>query len=108
MSAQDVAALAADLVVFVGLVVSTLGVFGLLRMPEVFTQLHAASKAVVFGVAAFLVALIASGDPALIGRAALVGAFLMLTTPVGAHAIALAAYERREEPLEASEPGEAR
>jgi len=89
-------ALAADALVLVGLVVSTLGVVGMFRLPDVYTQLHAASKAVVLGIVAFLAASLAADDAAVTSRVLLIAAFLILTTPVGAHAIALAAWRRRE------------
>ncbi len=79
-----------------GLIVSTLGVVGMFRMPDVYIQLHAASKAVVLGIVAFLLASVAAGDAAVTSRVLLIAAFLILTTPVGAHAIALAAFHRRE------------
>ncbi len=43
---------------------------------------------------AFLVASMATGDGPIIARAALVAIFLVLTTPVGAHAVAKAAFLR--------------
>ena len=95
MGAQALA-LAADGLVLLGLVVTTLGVLGMFRMPDVYAQLHAASKAVVFGVVAFLVASVFVGDAAVTARALLIGVFLILTTPVGAHVIARAAWLRRE------------
>jgi multicomponent Na+:H+ antiporter subunit G len=82
--------------VVTGLLVVTLGVVGLFRMPDVYTQLHAAGKAVFLGIIAFLVASLATRDPAIAARAALIAAFLILTTPVAAHVIARAAYLRRE------------
>jgi multicomponent Na+:H+ antiporter subunit G len=92
----QVLAVAADALVALGLLVCTLGVIGIYRMPDVYTQLHAASKAVVFGVAAFLLASLAAADGAIAARAALIAAFLFLTTPVAAHAVARAAHGRRE------------
>ena len=89
-------AVAADALVAVGLVVTTLGVVGMLRMPDVYGELHAASKAVFLGVVAFAVAALLVGDGAIAARAALIAVFLLLTTPVGAHAIARAAYLRGE------------
>jgi multicomponent Na+:H+ antiporter subunit G len=89
-------ALAADVLVFVGLLVVTLGVIGLFRMPDVYTQLHAAGKAVFLGLIALLVASLATRDSAIASRALLIAAFLILTTPVGAHVIARAAYRRGE------------
>lgn len=92
------AAFASDALVVLGLLVITLGVLGLFRMPDVYTQLHAAGKAVFLGLVALLVASLATGDSAIAARAALIAVFLILTTPVGAHVIARAAY-RRGEPL---------
>ena len=92
----DVLAVAADGLVFLGLVVTTLGVVGMFRMPDVFTELHAASKAAVLGIGAFLVASLAARDAAVTSRALLIAAFLILTTPVGAHVIARAAWLRGE------------
>lgn len=84
----------ADVLVVLGVVVTTLGVVGMFRFPDVYTQLHAAGKAIFLGVVAFLVASIATGDGPIIARAVLVAIFLVLTTPVGAHAVAKAAFLR--------------
>ncbi len=89
-------ALAADALVLLGLAVTTLGVLGMFRMPDVYTQLHAASKAVFLGIVAFLLASLASGDATITSRVLLIAVFLLLTTPVGAHVIARAAWGRNE------------
>ncbi|HVL31301.1 MAG TPA: monovalent cation/H(+) antiporter subunit G [Solirubrobacteraceae bacterium] len=94
--AAQVATVAADALIVLGLVVTTLGVAGMFRMPDVYTQLHAASKAVFLGIVAFLIASMADGDGAITARAVLIAVFLLLTTPVGAHAVARAAFQRRE------------
>ena len=86
----------ADALVILAIAVMTVGVYGVRRMPDVYTQLHATSKAVFLGVIAILVASAVSGDPAIILRLVLIGAFLLLTTPVSAHVVARAAYRRRE------------
>lgn len=96
MSGSQALAIAADLLVVLGLLVTTLGVAGMFRMPDVYTELHAASKAAFLGIVAFLLASLATSDGTLMARAALITIFLVLTTPVGAHAIARAAYQRRE------------
>ena len=85
-------AVLADALVVLGVVVMTVGVYGVFRMPDTYTQLHAASKAVFLGVIALLVASAATGEAAVIARAALVAVFLLLTTPISAHVIARAAY----------------
>lgn len=88
---------AADVLLVLGVGVMTIGVYGLLRMPDVYTQLHASSKTVVFGVVAILVAgTIVADARASAFRAVLVVGFLLLTTPVAAHAVARADHMRHE------------
>ncbi len=97
-----------DALVALGVVVMTIGVYGVFRMPDVYTQLHAASKAVFLGVIALLVASGGTEDAAIVARGTLIAVFLILTTPVAAHAIALAAYrqgERMETPGAVDESG---
>jgi multicomponent Na+:H+ antiporter subunit G len=89
-------ALAADALVIFGLVIVTVGVYGVLRLPDVFTQLHAASKAAFLGILALLLAASLGGDAATIGKSVLVAALLTVTTPVAAHVIAQAALIRGE------------
>lgn len=86
----------ADGLVLLGLFIMTVVVFGLFRMPDIYTQLHAASKAVVLGVIPILLSIILLGDTGITIRAFLVGCFILLTTPVSAHAIGRAAFLRRE------------
>lgn len=86
----------ADVLVVLGLFIMTLAVFGLFRMPDIYTQLHAASKAVVLGVIPILLSVIFIGDPAISIRVFLIACFILLTTPVSAHAIGRAAFHRRE------------
>ena len=91
-------ALVADVLIVVGLLIMTVGVYGVVRLPDVYTQLHAASKASFLGTAALLVSAAVEGDGATITRALLIVAVLTVTTPVAAHAVARAAH-RRDEPL---------
>lgn len=86
----------ADAIIVFGLLIMTIGVYGVVRFPDVYTQLHAASKAAFLGVLALLVAAALSGDGAIIARVALISALLVLTTPVAAHAVAQAAFARGE------------
>ena len=90
-------ALIGDLLVLGGLALLTIGVFGAVRMPDVYTQLHAASKAGFLGIALLLASAALEGDGAIIARAVLIITLLALTTPVAAHAIARAARARGEE-----------
>jgi multicomponent Na+:H+ antiporter subunit G len=86
----------ADALIVVGLVVMTLGVYGIVRFPDVYTQLHASSKAAFLGVSVLLVATALGGGPSILARVVLIVALLAITTPVAAHAIAQAAYHQRE------------
>ena len=89
-------AVIADVLVVLGLAVMTLGVYGIVRFPDVYTQLHASGKAAFLGVSLLLVATTLNGGPAIVSRVVLAVVLLALTTPVAAHAIAQAACHRRE------------
>jgi multicomponent Na+:H+ antiporter subunit G len=86
----------ADALVILGLWVMTVGVYGVIRMPDTYTRLHAASKAVFLGVISLCVSSAAAGDPAIIYTAVLIAAFLLVTTPIAAFVIARAAFLRGE------------
>ncbi|HAX25336.1 MAG TPA: sodium:proton antiporter [Chloroflexi bacterium] len=79
----------ADVLVVLGLVVLTISVFGVLRMPDLFRSLHAASIATALGVGPLLIAAGIGGSTILM-RGSLVLGFMLLTAPVSAHAIARA------------------
>ena len=104
----QVAPYLADALVVVGVFIMTVGVYGAIRMPDTYTKLHAMSKAVFLGVISFCASSAATGDPAIICRAILISAFLIVTTPISALAIARAAYlrgEMMEEPGARDESG---
>ena len=87
----------ADALIVLGLLVMTVGVYGVVRLPDAYTQLHASSKAAFLGVLALLAAAASTGDGAIIARAVLITVLLALTTPVAAHAIAQAADQAGDE-----------
>lgn len=74
-----------------GTIVTTISVYGVLRMPDAYSQLHAAGMASGVGAISILLASIATRDAATITDAALVIAFLLLRAPISSHAIASAA-----------------
>lgn len=74
----------------------TIGVYGVIRMPDTYTRLHAASKMVVLGAMPLLLASAFTGDKEVVLRVALIAVFLLLTTPVSAHVVGRAAYQRSE------------
>jgi multicomponent Na+:H+ antiporter subunit G len=66
---------------------------GVLRMPDVFTRMQASTKASTLGLGCLLIgAALQMGDFASFIRAASIGAFVLLTTPVAGHVIARASY----------------
>lgn len=66
---------------------------GIIRMPDVFTRMHAATKTSTLGAGnMFLAVAIFYGEIGIATRSLLVIAFLFLTIPVSAHMIARAAY----------------
>lgn len=88
---ETVQQLIALIAVVIGTFFSLVGVIGLVRLPDVYTRLHATGKVGVFGVVLLLIAA-AAWTPLGWGRALLLSALLMLTGPVAAHAISSAAY----------------
>ena len=82
----------ADALVVLGVTIMTIGVYGVIRMPDIYTQLHAASKSVFVGVVSLCLASIVTGDTAIVARVFLIAILLLLTTPVSAHVIARGAY----------------
>lgn len=95
----------ADALVLLGLCALTVGVYGVIRMPGTFLKVHASSKAVFLGLIPLLAAAAVTGDPAMIYRAVLIATLLLLTTPISAHAITKAAYQRGEA-TQASDPAD--
>jgi multicomponent Na+:H+ antiporter subunit G len=105
---RDVVPFVADSLVILGVFVMTIGVYGVIRMPDAYTKLHATSKAVFLGVVSLCASSVVTGDTAIIYRAILIAAFLVVTTPISAFVIARAAYlrgERMEAPDAADESG---
>lgn len=79
------------LAVLVGTFFSVVGVLGYLRLPDVYTRLHATGKVGVFGGVLLLVAAVV-WTPLGWGKALLLILLLMVAGPVATHAIASAAY----------------
>ena len=85
-----------DALVILGTLILTIGVIGIYRLPGVYTALHASSLIFILGVLPILLAVILSLQPELVYRAILISAFLLLTSPVTSHVIAIAAYGIQE------------
>lgn len=86
-----------DIAVILGVTVMTLGVIGLLRMPDIYTRLHAASKSVFLGVMVLAFSGIAIGSTEINARLILICLALLITTPVASHVIGRAAFLQHEQ-----------
>lgn len=86
----------ADALVVLGVLVMTVGVYGAVRMPDTYTRLHAMGKVVVLGVVSLCLSSVVTADPAIILRAALIAAFLLITTPISSFVIGRASFLRGE------------
>lgn len=76
-----------------GLFFMLVAALGLLRMPDLFTRMHAATKSATLGISGIALAvLVYFGDFAVTTRVGLIILFFFLTAPVGTHALARAAY----------------
>ncbi|MEO0495912.1 MAG: monovalent cation/H(+) antiporter subunit G [Pseudomonadota bacterium] len=83
----------AGVLVFVGAVFSLLAAIGILRFPDVYSRMHAASKAGTVGSGAILLALAILAPDIGVATRALAGiAFFLLTAPIAAHLLARVAY----------------
>lgn len=72
---------------------------GLLRLPDLFSRMHAASKAGALGAGLVLLGVaLGSGDPGVTLRALAAIAFVLVTTPVAAHLLAKAALDAGQRP----------
>jgi multicomponent Na+:H+ antiporter subunit G len=82
-----------SLLIVIGGVFMLLAGLGVIRMPDLFMRMQAATKAATLGAGCMLLAAaVHFGELAIVTRAVLVIAFIFLTAPVAAHTIARAAY----------------
>ena len=86
---------------FIGATALLIGAFfmlvaslGLVRLPDVYTRMHAATKATTFGMGGILITTsLAFQDAEVTTQSVLALVFLFLTAPVSAHLISRAAYK---------------
>lgn len=83
----------AGILIVVGACFTLIAAIGLLRLPDLYTRMHAASKAGTIGSGLMLIALAVFADDLATALRALAGvAFFLLTAPVSAHLLAKASY----------------
>jgi multicomponent Na+:H+ antiporter subunit G len=91
-----------DGLVIAALVFLTTAVAGLWRFPGIYNRLHAASQGLWLGLLPLVLATFVTGNAAIAAKMVLLVMFLLLTTPVAAHAVGHAARHRAREPEEES------
>ena len=76
------------------------GAVGLLRMPDFYTRVHAASVLETLGAGLLLVGLaLQAGFTLITAKLAIIGLLIFFTSPTAAHALAKAALARGIQPL---------
>lgn len=91
----------AALLVVIGAIFCALAALGLMRFPDVYTRLHAASKAGPLGAGLILLGLgIASANLPTLGKCVIGLVFLILTAPISAHLLARAALKGGVKPTQ--------
>jgi multicomponent Na+:H+ antiporter subunit G len=82
------------------------GAIGLLRMPDFYTRMHAASVTDTLGAGLILLGLVLQAGWTLVAaKLAIVALLIFFTSPAASHALARAALGRGLEPLVAGEEG---
>ena len=81
------------ILVTVGVIFNLLGCIGLVRLPDVYNRLQAATKCVTLGACLILLGAVIMADSAPTAmKGLLCMAFVLITSPTGAHALARAAH----------------
>ncbi|MBB4051083.1 multicomponent Na+:H+ antiporter subunit G [Devosia subaequoris] len=76
-----------------GAAFTLLAAIGVVRLPDLYTRMHAASKAGAVGGGLILLAVAVLSQDAAVSVRAIIGVmFVLLTTPVAAHLLARASY----------------
>ena len=83
-------------IIWLGIGFDFFGTLGLVRFPDLYNRLQASTKCVTLGTCGILFGLfLVNGFTAMGIKALLCSAFVLLTSPVAAHAIARGAYRGR-------------
>jgi len=83
-----------------GVFFMVVGTIGILRMPDIYTRLHAAGMTDTMGAGFLLLGMALQVEPSLITvRLVLVYLFLLFTSPIATHALARAALVAGIEPV---------
>ncbi len=81
------------ILISIGILFDIFGCIGLVRFPDVYNRLQAATKCVTLGTIMLLIGVaLASGYGAMAAKAIICAVFIILTSPTAAHAVAKGAY----------------
>ena len=77
----------------IGVAFDLAGTIGLVRLPDVYNRLQAATKCVTVGTCMILIGVgLIAGTGEMLSRTIICAVFVLLTSPVGAHALARGAH----------------
>jgi len=89
-----------EVITFIGAIVSIIGAVGVLRFPDFYTRLHAASVTDTGALSVMVLGMVLIAGWSLVSlKLLLLWVFVLLTGPVGSHALANAAYVAGLQPL---------
>lgn len=89
----DVMEILSIISLLIGIFFLSLGMIGLLRLPDVYNRLHATTKVGTLGAFGVLLSILLQEGLTPMGiKAFTVGLFILLTSPISGHMIARAAY----------------
>ncbi len=93
MTFSDIAIYFGGILLLVGALFALIAAIGVLRLPDLYTRMHAASKAGTVGGSFILLAVAVLSQDAAVALRAIIGVlFLLLTTPISAHLLARISY----------------
>jgi multicomponent Na+:H+ antiporter subunit G len=91
--------MAALTLVSIGTLLVVIGAFGLIRLPDVYSRIHAAGVIDTGGAALIILGLcLYSGWNLVTVKLIAIGVFLVFTSPISGHAIALVAHDQKIDP----------
>lgn len=85
-----------DVLVILSLLMITLGVVGVMRMPDIYTKLHGASKSVFLGIILLALSTTVVATEPMVHRIILIALLVAMTTPISSHVVGHAAYRMQE------------
>ncbi|MCR9237640.1 MAG: monovalent cation/H(+) antiporter subunit G [Alphaproteobacteria bacterium] len=90
---HDVVLIVTGVIMLIGAAFAVVAAIGLLRLPDIYTRTHAASKAGTLGSGLMLLALaVFSQELDVVTRAIAAIVFFLLTAPISSHLLARSAY----------------